>query len=253
MHPYAKITTMIRYEIEEFTGQATGFFYRAHNDNCYLVTNRHVVRHETGASPDQLRIIVREQDELIRTRPEYIDLFDEDDNPRWLTHPEFPEADIVAIPIEFEISETGNEPISENFVVGVDPEIELTGGRCLSIGYPLRIQDQNTSAPIARDTLISTIFGQPHSGEPLFLTDAQIHQGMSGSPVVTAPGVNYLNYEGRSVTPQAESGGAAMILLGVISASHEIEGINTNLNLTWYAALLDDIVRQNEGAHPWSK
>ncbi len=102
------------------TGHATGFFYSDIGDedpeaieeeeiDQYLITNHHAVADEDGSPlSDSIRIITRSNPQRL-SQLEYhdIQLVDDSNNPRWIEHPQGSAIDVVAVPLDFEISAGG--------------------------------------------------------------------------------------------------------------------------------------------------
>jgi hypothetical protein len=104
---------------------ATGFLYMDLGDSdaeeinqldkqTYLITNHYAVADGEG-NPicDSFRIITRpNSQDLAKLRYHDIELKDEDGSSQWLEHPEGSEIDVVAIPIDIDLSESGTRVIS---------------------------------------------------------------------------------------------------------------------------------------------
>ena len=80
------------------------------------------------------------------------------------------------------------------------------------IGYPDGLYDELNLTPIARKGITATPLQLNYGGEPVFLIDATVFPGSSGSPVFAAPNTLRAN-EDRSITVV----GSQMMLLGVLS------------------------------------
>lgn len=265
-HSLFEKVTMINYELGDGSFASTGFFYEQ-GENSYLVTNKHVVRHEYGISPDQLRIRIRDKDDPTSIRPVYIDLKDESGDPLWMTHPDY-SADVAVIPLEDELEDTGSSAINDEWFVtdadgmsiGSSNEIQLLGGDALVAGYPLAFRERSTHSPVVRHAVIASEYGPEFNGEPCFITDAIMHQGMSGSPVFTSPGAPYWHKEdGNSISwtfsndddgDSSHFGGA---LLGIHSGPIQDRDLQRSdqsdadlqLNQVWYADLIPEIIGAN--------
>jgi S1-C subfamily serine protease len=220
---------------------ATGFFYLQDN-YLYLITNRHVVVNEpTDHRPEALQIKLhtnamdlRETQDL--TIPLYVD-----DVPQWREHPGLGDkVDVVAVPI--------NDPLvlSNHFVGAFTPEDIRgqnkplpMGQEVLIVGFPLGFHDTVHHLPIVRSATIATSFSHPFKGEPYFLTDARMHRGTSGSPVIA----KLMRHS--DVLGEREP---AWFLLGVHSSALDVsdrdpeQDERLGLNVAWYASLIPDIV-----------
>ena len=67
----------------------------------------------------------------------------------------------------------------------------------LVVGFPLGVHDTLHRLPVARQSVIASAFGIRFQGKGYFLTDARLHRGMSGAPVVAR--------EAESAAPAAPS------------------------------------------------
>ena len=103
------------------------------------------------------------------------------------------------------------------------------GTPLLLVGFPLGFYDTLHHLPVARHAIVASAFGVRFQGEGYFLTDARMHRGSSGAPVVT-----------RS----ADAGAMPWTLLGVHSARLDMAGRDRvqddvlGLNCAWYADIL---------------
>ena len=58
------------------------------------------------------------------------------------------------------------------------------GSSVLIVGFPLGVHDTLHRLPVARQSVIASAFGIRFQGKGYFLTDARMHRGTSGAPVV---------------------------------------------------------------------
>ena len=98
--------------------------------------------------------------------------------------------------------------------------------------------------PVTRNAIVSTQYGFPYNGAPAFLTDARMHPGTSGSPVLAGP-VTLITHGGIDLW------GPAYKLLGVHSSTllqpvEESERRWLDLNTSWYAELIEEIAETIE-------
>ena len=107
------------------------------------------------------------------------------------------------------------------------------GAPVLIVGFPLGVHDTLHRLPVARQSVIASAFGIRFQGKGYFLTDARLHRGTSGAPVVArepAPG------DGRAEFP--------WMLLGVHAAALDVanrdisQDESLDLNCAWYADIL---------------
>ncbi len=246
--PAIKIDELLVRVVQVFTlndGQqmtnATGFFY-LQDGYLHLITNRHVVINEpTQHRPDGLALRLHvDANELTKTNDIQIPLYN-NGAPVWKEHPKHgAAADVVAVPI--------NDPqvMANHFVSAFQPEDVLAkdkglpiGQDVLILGFPLGFHDTLHNLAIVRNATIASVYPMPFKGEPYFLTDARLHRGTSGSPVIA-----------KLPKPTGVVGEfvPAWYVLGVHSASLDVSNRDPSqdeplgLNCAWYAALLNDIV-----------
>lgn len=169
----------------------------------------------------------------------------------WFSHPSDPEIDIAVIPLDFELNsvnprigiENERPPETGSLAFDVDSILSeksrvIAGDRTQIVGYPGQYVDQTNDFPVTRNVIVSTQYGFPYNGDPIFLTDARMHPGTSGSPVVAGP-VTLITHGGIDLW------GPAYKLLGVHSATLRqpaTEGERLDLNTAWYAELIEDII-----------
>lgn len=109
-------------------------------------------------------------------------------------------------------------------------DVEI-GTSLLVVGFPLGFQDVLHRMPIARHAVSASAFGLRFQGKGCFLTDARMHRGSSGSPVVM-----------RSL--HNSNPALPWILLGIHSAKFDMGTRDLDLdealglNCAWYADIL---------------
>jgi hypothetical protein len=107
------------------------------------------------------------------------------------------------------------------------------GNPVLIVGFPLGFHDNFHHLPVARQAVIASAFGIRFQGQGYFLTDARMHRGTSGAPVVA-----------RATAERSGRGDLAWMLLGVHSARMDVtnrdldQDERLNLNCAWYADVL---------------
>jgi S1-C subfamily serine protease len=108
-------------------------------------------------------------------------------------------------------------------------EVEV-GTSLLIVGFPLGFHDALYHLPVVRQAVIASSFGLRFQGSGYFLTDARMHRGTSGAPVVM-----------RSQSTDAQ---LPWKLLGVHSARMDMGSRDLHLdetlglNCAWYADVL---------------
>jgi len=248
INPIYQTVTRIRFPHEQ--GHATGFFYNF-DDSTYLVTNRHVVeRQDTDTDrPESIRIFTRSIEPLTERDYHGISLTDGagDD---WYMHP-LHDADIAVLPLDLNLDcvnhrigiaeerppQTGSLAYNEESILSQKDRVR-PGNRSQIVGYPGHYVDHEHDFPVTRSSIVSSQYGLPYNGEPIFLTDARMHPGTSGSPVIAGP-LTLISYNGIDLW------GPAYKLLGVHSATLEQSTLDDDsrmleLNTAWYAELIEE-------------
>lgn len=219
---------------------ATGFFY-FHEGFLYLITARHVVVNEVnGHRPDLLQVSLHSDATDPRQRSELkIPLYVNGER-QWLQHPQSDmDVDVAAVAINdpHVLRDYCLESFCERDILNRSASLPL-GQDVLIMGFPLGFHDTLHNLPIVRSAIVASSFSHPFKGHPYFLTDARLHRGMSGSPVIV-----FLN--GMS------GKGSGWRLLGVHSSTLDVsdrdpaQDEKLALNTTWYASLLTDLLSQS--------
>jgi hypothetical protein len=117
------------------------------------------------------------------------------------------------------------------------------GASVLIVGFPLGVHDTLHRLPVARQAVVASSFGIRFQGKGCFLTDARLHRGTSGAPVVARKAARK---DGRSDFP--------WMLLGVHSARLDVvnrdstQDESLDLNFAWYADILMTLTQQAAAA-----
>ncbi len=186
--------------------QGTGFVLD-HDLQSYLITNGHVVTgqdRKTGkplgmaALPKQLKVVIPlvspeveadgESLAILGTRTTIIDLYDEDGNALWFSHPTFGrQVDVVALPLDEPSSESSNlRGIYLPYRLAAEPSSVEPPDELSIVGFPYGFRGGASTAIWVRGT-VATEPAFAYEGEPCFLVDARTRQGQSGSPVILYP------------------------------------------------------------------
>ncbi len=257
---------------------ATGFFFD-YKKELYLVTNRHVVNNvynkkeveQSGAEPDRpvaLRLLLNRMDSLTETNgiqmldltkhEEYkLNLYD-DRSPIWLEHPdnlkftmEEDKVDIAVIPLDTE--EVLNRFLITRFDVDCfkpDKFPVVYGESLMVLGYPLGLYDEFNNLPIVRSATMATAFAAHYEGRPIFLIDSRLHEGTSGSPVLTNPSIPKY-FDGAWNLPNPSEGHLLPMpfLLGIVSSYLTVMDPSTKefigLSKIFQASLIPEIIEHN--------
>lgn len=225
---------------------ATGFFY-LHDSFLYLITARHVVINESsGHFPDSLHVSLHADASDLSRRADLLIPLYLDGVPQWRQHPRYlGSVDFVAVAV--------NDPqvLASHFVetfrstdlVSPDQQIPL-GQDVLIVGFPLGFHDTYHNLPVVRKATIASSYSHPFKGNPYFLTDARMHRGTSGSPVIA-----------RILNPADDRAGdqPEWRLLGIHSSALDVSDRDLaldeklSLNTTWYASLIPEMLPDFSG------
>jgi S1-C subfamily serine protease len=214
---------------------ATGFFF-ARDDKIFLITNRHVVLDEASDHrPDWLKIELHVDPENVAVITQFAIPLYRGTEPVWRQGVDSAgTVDVIALQLERAAlpNKLLLQPFtSKNLVEQLD-EIEV-GMRVLVVGFPLGFHDTLHHLPVVRQAVIASAFGIRFQGQGYFLTDAQMHRGTSGAPVVA-----------RVTTQQSGRGELPWILLGIHAARMDVTNRDAqqderlNLNCAWYADVI---------------
>jgi len=206
-----RITTVL--DRKEKTN-ATGFFFER-DARLYLVTARHVLKDEASDHhPDSLLIELHvDPDNAVRVTRYTIPLF-KDGKSVWREGGDSAggvdvavvELDRAALPATLSL-----KAFTPDHLVRQLDEIEV-GTSVLIVGFPLGFQDTLHHLPVARQAIIATSFGLRFQGMGFFLTDARMHRGASGAPVVA-----------RAASRQSGREDLSWLLLGVHTSRMDVD------------------------------
>jgi hypothetical protein len=200
------------------------------------VTSRHVVLDEaSNHRPDRLEIELHVDPQNIAEVTQFsIPLYWEN-QPVWRQGVDSGgSVDIVAVEIQ-------RAALSETILLSAFTPAHLVtqfdrlevGAPVLIVGFPLGFHDNLHHLPVVRQAVIASAFGIRFQGQGYFLTDATMHRGTSGAPVVA-----------RVTAESSGRGALAWMLLGVHSARMDVSNRDAdqderlNLNCAWYADIL---------------
>lgn len=173
-------------------GTGTGFFFNFSVDAekktnvPAIVTNKHVIE---GAINGRMRFNLAD-DKGDKIPDRFFDLSLNSFDKRWILHPD-PSVDLCILLI----GPILNELISKGtrlFFVSIDKSIIPNQDEyslfseiedIIFIGYPDFIYDEVNNKPIVRKGITATSIKQNFNGKEVFLIDASVYGGSSGSPV----------------------------------------------------------------------
>jgi len=228
-------TRIITFADSNVLTSASGFFFRR-GDRLFLVSNRHVFADaESSHFPDRIEIGVH-TDRRDLTRHAVVSL------PLYLNRlGAWREATDSGGVVDVAAMEILPEQLPEDAVLHAFDETHLDArdervaiGDAITIaGFPLGFHDTIHHLAVARSASIASAYGIRFQQQGCFLTDARMHQGSSGSPVVRR------RTRGTSATriPSWQ-------LLGVHSTRMDMKtrdraaDESLGLNCAWYADVL---------------
>lgn len=213
-------TARIQAESEAGSSVGTGFVYAVETDQGtghFLVTNKHVLH---GAKAITVNMVRAAGDFPALGQATRITLgeFSADG---WHGHPD-PNVDVALLPLApvfNAMAEGGAAPFfralspelmaSQELLETLDALQEVT-----FIGYPSGLFDTANFLPIARRGVTATPVTVDYQGVPVFLIDAAVFPGSSGSPVFLLDRGMYHARDGGAVV------GSRFACLGILAAVH---------------------------------
>ncbi|QFU84294.1 S1 family peptidase [Natronorubrum aibiense] len=251
-------TTPIRYI--DANGGGSGFFFNQ-NGHTYLVTNKHVLCPELENKPTEIGIRLRDRSNFRNSNSHTISLYENGER-KWFqfdTGPNGEEIDIAVLPIHPKLSTIDDleDKSHQSGSIAFTPECIVHKNYLISndvhiVGYPGDLVDKSTWYPIRRNAVIASAYGTLFNGSPYFLTDARMHPGTSGSPIVMSGLDPVTGGDGVPANRQK-----SVLLLGIHSATFYGSGLDEfqskgdssdceesnpptkyELNIGWYPELI---------------
>jgi len=224
---------------------ATGFFFER-DGRLFVVTNRHVVHDEaSGHHPDRIEIELHVDTQNLGETVQFSIPLYKDGKSLWREGLDSAGAiDVVALELE-------REALPDKFLMQAFTPANLVrkldlvemGTSVLIVGFPLGVHDTLHRLPVARQSVIASAFGIRFQGKGYFLTDARLHRGTSGAPVVAR---TTQTGDGRSKFP--------WMLLGVHASKIDVanrdatQDESLDLNCAWYADILLTLTQKTAAA-----
>jgi len=268
------ISTLLLVTFPGGQGQGTGFFYQKLSpkdskqeaqwrsiEKLWIVTNRHILLQKTDEkeiTPNNLTFHIRKiVKQSIVWEPVTLDA--NELRKRARLHPN-PEVDVAMIRIEdlfVDRIKTGSKymqwsGITEEDLPGKNNISAEVADDVIVIGYPKGFYDEKNVFPIVKSGIIATRWGMGFNGRPVFLIDAKLFPGSSGSIVITKP-VDFTVVDGKAMYAKEKQ----FAFLGVYSGEPFIEQDpidfddmtiirkdTFNVGVVWYGQLVVDIVKK---------
>ncbi len=213
---------------------ATGFYF-ARDDRLYLVTSRHVLIDEANDHrPDRIEIELHlDPLNVAAVSPFSIPLYSGQCALWRETSDCSGIVDVAAV--ELDRSALPQRWLMHAFTPShlVEKLHRIEAGTLVSIvGFPLGFHDTLHHLPVVRQAMIASSFGIRFGGYGYFLTDARMHRGASGAPVVA-----------RAASGEGGRTTLSWLLLGVHAARLDVDrdveqDSRLSLNCAWYSDVL---------------
>lgn len=213
--------TTVRIDTIDKNGKSwsgTGFItdYEKDDDRYpMIVTNKHVIKNMVKG---QLAFLKKKDGKPIIPSKQIIEISNFESN--WIGHPDV-NVDVTIMPIGGilnKMKEKGLEiyflTIQKDLFLKNEQLKELSAiQEVIFIGYPSAIRDETNLTPITRRGITASPIHQNFDDNPIFLIDASVFGGSSGSPV-------FILNQGSYSKPGAMVMGSRVILLGIVAESH---------------------------------
>lgn len=209
-------TVRIETTTPDGTGTGTAFVFNYQQEEkqyLFLVTNKHVIRGATNG-----RFFFTLSDGQSPQIGQRFDIQMSEFEQQWFGHPD-PEIDVAVmplVPVLQQIQKMGKTVFYKSITHNLIPTAEQMNDldaieEVVFIGYPNGIFDSKNLMPVVRRGTTATHLQIDYEGKPLFLIDASVFPGSSGSPVLIANTGGYSHKGGFVV-------GNRVLFLGIISS-----------------------------------
>jgi S1-C subfamily serine protease len=223
---------------------ASGFFF-SREERLFLVTSRHVVIDEPSKHfPDRIEIELHvDEANLTQSIGFSVPLY-RDARSVWRQGLDAAGEIDVAV-IELDVAALPEAVVLRAFTpehLQASLDDVQVGDSLLVVGFPLGFHDTLHHLPVVRQAVIASSFGLRFQGQGFFLTDARMHRGTSGAPVVA-----------RASPSDLGDSQLRWKLLGVHSARMDMHSRDQQmdeslgLNCAWYADILLTLTQVEAG------
>jgi len=235
------VTRLLTFDGNKNLTNATGFFFER-DERLFLVTSRHVVYDEPSKHfPTRIEIELHTNpDNFAESIGFSIPLYNNGESLWRQGLDTAGEIDVALIEIHRPAlpPNMAYRAFKPQHLMQQFDQVEV-GASLLVVGFPLGFHDAVHHMPVARQAIIASSFGLRFEGQGYFLTDARVHRGASGAPVVM-----------RVLEEDPAQGDLPWMLLGVHSARLDVGtrdltlDESLGLNCAWYANILLTLTAQ---------
>ena len=188
-----------------------------------LITNRHVVDN-TIRGHVTFTLVDGSKDDSVPLLGKAITVNLSEDGWRWTYHPS-DHIDIAALPLSpivNHLGSVGKMPFYKGIPTDIIPSQDMLESldaveEVLFVGYPSGIYDQANNLPMFRKGITATPLYIDYESKPLFLIDASVFPGSSGSPVFIYNNGSWSTRDGRLMS------GRRTWFLGVLASVYQRE------------------------------
>lgn len=228
------VTRVLTFQGSRGLSSASGFFFER-GDRLFLVTSRHVLFDAPSAhTPDRIEIEIH-TDPRDLTRLSTLSMLLHRDGVTVWHQARDSGGDIDVAVLEIDRNALPQDSVLQAFGpadLSVGFDLFEVGDRLAIPGFPLGFFDTVHHLPVVRQASIASCYGVRFQGQGFFLTDARMHRGSSGSPVLARMDTDH------------SAGRPRWYLLGVHSSRmdmatrDETQDESLGLNCAWYADIL---------------